>query len=71
MQGKNIDLLAAVSYIKSAQKKINSLRSDTQFDVLIKKKEMFINSTVEDFDLIPLALIRTKKKKNHRRDIIR
>lgn len=24
---------------------------------------MFVNSTVEDFDLIPLALIRTRKKK--------
>lgn len=63
LQGKNIDLLAAVSYVKSVQKKINSLRSDTQFEALIKKKEMFVNSTVENFDLIPLALIRTRKKK--------
>ncbi|KAL5236453.1 hypothetical protein ACI65C_003863 [Semiaphis heraclei] len=61
--GKNIDLLSAVSYVKSVQKKINLFRNDTQFEAIVKEKEIFVNTNVVDFDIIPLTQTRMRKKK--------
>ncbi|XP_022166088.1 zinc finger MYM-type protein 1-like [Myzus persicae] len=63
LQGKNIDLLAAVSYVKSVDKKILTLRSETEFQVLLKEKEEFITSKNDEFDITPLIQTRVRRKK--------
>lgn len=69
LQGKNIDLLTAVSYVKKVQQKIKLLRSDVQFEAIMKEKEIFVNSKI-DFDLSPFAQIRTRKKKKMSGEIL-
>lgn len=63
MQGKNIDLLAAVSYVKCVEKKILSLRSENEFHVLLKEKEEFITSKNDEFYITPLIQTRMRRKK--------
>jgi len=63
LQGKNIDFLAAVSYVKSVNKKILTLRSETEFQVLLKEKEEFITSKNDEFDITPLIQTRVRRKK--------
>lgn len=63
LQGKNIDLLAAVSYVKCVKKKILSLRSENEFNVLLKEKEEFITSKNDEFYIIPLVQTRVRRKK--------
>jgi len=63
LQGKNIDLLAAVSYVKCVDKKILSLRSETEFQVLLKEKKEFITSKNDEFDISHLIQTRIRRKK--------
>ncbi|XP_060846352.1 zinc finger MYM-type protein 1-like [Rhopalosiphum padi] len=63
LQGKNIDLLAAVSYVKCVEKKILSLRSENEFHVLLKEKEEFITSKNDEFYITPLIQTRMRRKK--------
>lgn len=39
------------------------LRNDTQFEAIAKEKEIFVNTNVVDFDIIPLTQTRMRKKK--------
>lgn len=63
LQGKNIDLLAAVSYVKCVKTKILSLRSENEFNVLLKEKEEFITSKNDEFYITPLMQTRVRRKK--------
>lgn len=54
LQGKNVDLLAVVNYVKDALTKIEDFRCDKQFDVLQKNKNKFIESKKNDFSFSPI-----------------
>ena len=49
--------------MKSVDKKILTLRSETEFQVLLKEKEEFITSKNDEFDFTPLIQTRVRRKK--------
>ncbi|XP_022168063.1 zinc finger MYM-type protein 1-like, partial [Myzus persicae] len=63
LQGKNIDLLNAVSYVKFVLKRIQELRSETQFKIIVNEKNKFLESKFNHFYMIPLTEIRTRRIK--------
>ncbi|KAE9523345.1 hypothetical protein AGLY_016293 [Aphis glycines] len=61
--GKNIDLLNAVSYVKCILKRTQELRSETQFKIIVNEKNNFLESKSNDFYMIPLTEVRTRRIK--------
>jgi len=46
-------------------------RNDTQFEAIVKEKEIFANTNVLDFEIIPIHKPVWERKENAKRDIIR
>jgi len=59
LQGKNVDLLNAVSYVQFVLKKMQELRNETQFKIIVNEKNTFLNSRTNDFAMT-LTDIRTR-----------
>lgn len=63
LQGKNVDLLNAVSYVQFVLKKMQELRNETQFKIIVNEKNIFLDSRSNDFYFLPLTDIRTRRIK--------
>lgn len=49
LQGNDIDLLCAMNYTQSKLSQIKIIRDDESFENIIKDKDNFINSKLNDF----------------------
>lgn len=63
LQGKDIDLLGAINYNQSILSQIQIIREDESFENILKDKENFINSKLNDFSFTYLQPSRVKKIK--------
>jgi hypothetical protein len=63
LQKKNIDLLAAVTYVQNILTRIKNLRTDIKFGNLIDQKNKFIQSQQNDYSFTPIVSTRIKRIK--------
>lgn len=63
LQGKNIDLLAAINYTQSILVQIKNIRKDQSFESILLDKDKFIQSKIDDFSFILLTHTRARRIK--------
>jgi len=62
-QGRDLDILAAVNYLKKAENNITMMRNDEVFNDICEEAKSFSKKHFGDFEINNLRSFRNRKKK--------